>query len=978
MRVKMRSKKLNRLHTFYIIVLLVLLFLPVQRQVFAQGQDSGKKPLTPADIMKFKRIDSWGISEKGEWAVYHTQPGRGNSEAVVINIDSGKSYTIPRGANPIISGDGRWVSAILQPDTLEVENSPKEKTPKPGLAILDTASGNTISLEKVKGFMFSGDSHWLVYRLYPEDAPEAPEAPKTPEEKAGEKPGEKKSQQVTSPLVLRELASGEEIRIDHVGDSALDPASRYLAYSLFNTAQDEAINGIYLRDLKKGGTDDLKLHGNPGAKYSNLSWSKTKSRLAFIFHRNTKANPQNNPGDNTKPNGTAAPEKPGNDKAGEIETYESEIIVWDGLANKLHTAVSKKRAPAGWMIPGKNILTWSTDEGRLFFGFKPVDEYLWVSSRPPRPKETAADLYNPDAILKKSQVDVWHWDDPLIISQQKMQWETVKDRTYPSVYHLEDDWFVHLCDKQVPELAIPDSPAFALSFSDLPYQKESSWDELYRDVYLMDLMNGSREKILTRQRNSVSLSPRGGYVVYFKDNQWYLYTVRSRTTRNLTAALNIPFYHEDHDYPSVPPDYGVAGWTEEDQSVLIYDRYDIWQFFTASPDVLCITGGEGRKNKISFRIKKLDPEERFFKKNQALLLEAVFQEEKVESVYGGSVGQKGIKPLIRGPYRFSILGKAKEAGRILYTRENFEEFPDLWVSDLEFKTPRKISGVNPQIKNFLWGKGELIEWRSLDGVRLQGAVFKPENFDKNKRYPVLVHLYRKYSDRLYRFSPVEIDQGPCLPYYTGNGYIVFLPDLQFEIGRPGLSAVKCLVPGVQKLIEAGAADPKAIGIHGHSWGGYETVFIITQTNLFAAAVAGAPVSNMTSAYNGIRKGSGKARQFQYEKSQSRIGAGLIEAPELYLQNSPIFYADRIQTPLLIQFGDQDDAVPWQQGIELYLTMRRLNKNCLLLQYNDELHRLKKYANKLDAAIKMKEFLDHYLKGAPAPGWISKGIPYKKE
>ena len=222
-----------------------------------------------------------------------------------------------------------------------------------------------------------------------------------------------------------------------------------------------------------------------------------------------------------------------------------------------------------------------------------------------------------------------------------------------------------------------------------------------------------------------------------------------------------------------------------------------------------------------------------------------------------------------------------------------------------------------------------------------------------------------------------VNHRPCFPFYTSNGYVVFLPDIRFEVGQPGFAASKCLVPGVQKLIDMGIADPKAVALHGHSWSGYQTAFVITQTNIFAAAIAGAPVSNMTSAYSGIRWGSGLARQFQYEKSQSRIGGTLWDSRQKYIDNSPVFFADRIKTPLLIQFGDKDGAVPWYQGIELYLAMRRLDKECIFLQYRNEPHHLKQYANKLDYSMKMKQYLDHYLKGKPAADWIKKGVRYKK-
>jgi len=339
-------------------------------------------------------------------------------------------------------------------------------------------------------------------------------------------------------------------------------------------------------------------------------------------------------------------------------------------------------------------------------------------------------------------------------------------------------------------------------------------------------------------------------------------------------------------------------------------------------------------------------------------------------------GLAGVSSLLDGAKKYTVVAKADEADILLYTRQSYTEFPDLWVTDLKFKKPRKLSDLNAQTNGIAWGEAELVEWSSLDGTPMQGILIKPGNYEPGKKYPVLVYYYRFFSNRLYDFNRVELTHRPCFPYYASNGYAIFLPDIRFDIGNPGYSATKCLVPGVQKLIDTGIADPEAICLHGHSWSGYQTAFAITQTNIFTCAIAGAPVSNMTSAYSGIRWGSGLARQFQYEKSQSRIGGNLWEARDLYIENSPVFFADRIETPLLIMFGDKDDAVPWYQGIELYLAMRRLEKESHFLQYRNEPHHPKVYANKLDCTIRYKEYLDHYLKGEPAAEWIKTGIPYK--
>jgi Prolyl oligopeptidase family len=959
-------KKSNYLKNTCTLFVLVLLLLSLPPASHAAG---AKKALTLQDMMKFKEIHNPLISEQGHWVVYNTRPDRGNGEVTVTHTGNGKKYVLQRGANPIITKNGAWVAAAVLTDFAEKEKAAatknkKKKKPKKGMALLETTTGKIITFDKVKAFGFSGDSNWMFYCLYPEEKKKdaKKKTPKNPKE--GKEIDEEEYKPDTSTLVLRRLSDGQEFRVVKTAAIRFDPASRFLAYTVFDKDNTDR-NGLYIKDLKVEGPAGNKIHNDTLARYSNLSWSKTKSRLAFIFHKKTED--------------IVTGRK---DKSNKL--YSSALIIWDGIDRKIRTAISKKRLPTGWIIPYENKLTWTKDEERLYFGFKPFEEYRRVHPRKPKEQKKKINIYDMDAILAKRGVDVWHWNDPLINSHQKKQWKELKKKIYVSVYLLKEDRYVRLTDKEVNRVVPQDNPDYTLGFANRPYQREATWDGRYEDVYYINLRNGARQKILSRfQRSrrpkSISLSHHGRHVLYYKDKHWYLYSIRSGTTRNLTETIKTPFFDEDHDYPEAVPGYGIAGWTENDQAVLIYDKYDIWSFPTGKGQPVKLTAGEGRKNKLQFRVKVLDKEQKFFKASQVLLLTAYSHEEKYTAFYRARVGKQGVQKLIGMNDRtFRFVQKAKKAWKILFTRENFEEFPDMWVSGLDFKAPKKITDVNPQRKDFLWGKSHLIQWHSLDGKPLKGIVILPENYDKSKRYPVLVYYYRFFTQRLHRFNQVVINHRPCFPFYTGNDYVVFLPDIRFQVGQPGFAATKSLVPGVQKLIDLGIADPKAIGLHGHSWSGYQTAFIITQTDLFAAAIAGAPVSNMTSAYNGIRWESGLARQFQYEKSQSRIGASLLEAPHLYIENSPVFFADRINTPLLIQFGDEDGAVPWYQGIELYLTMRRLDKDCIFLQYNGEPHHLKKYPNKLDYTIKMKQYLDHYLKGKPAPDWINKGIPYQKK
>ncbi len=942
---------------------LALFFLLVFLYGLSLSADSAKKALTFQDIMKFKEIHDAIISEHGRWVVYHAQPDRGNGEVLVHDVDNKRSFTIKRGEKPIITKDGKWVAAAVQPDALALEKAKDKEKLKPGMAILETATGKATNFERVKEFAFSDDSKWLVYHLYPDEEKTQEKNDKNGTQEKGKKEKEDKWAKKTAPLVLRYLPTSKEIRIDQVLYFALDPASHFTVYSIYQGGGKHS--GLYARSLASHEAPARAIHEEPDAIYSNLTWSKKRSRLVYLSY---------------KEKGKEKKKKKDPDKKSK---YLPGIWLWEGLKARLKPAVLKQDIPEGWMIPAENKITWTEDEERFYFGFKPMFEYKFYQEEKKKEKKQEEkleekDLYDINRLLEKRGVDVWHWQDPLINPQQKKMWDSLKKRIYLAVYHIKKGYFVQLSDKDMPYIDTADNPGFVLGSSDVPYLRETTWDGRYKDFYLVDINRGSRNRLLTHHEHDVSLSPGGKFVAFYQDKHWHLYDIGTTKTMNLTASISTPFYDEDHDYPSDVPPYGIAGWAEKDKAVLIYDKYDIWQFFTGSGKSLNITGQEGREKKIEFRINRLDPEQEFFKPGQELLLSAYSHEDKYTHFYSAVLGRTGIKQLVEGPKKFSFQKKAKQSDRIIYTRQSFEEFPDIWISDGNFKSPTKISQVNPQIKEFLWGKARLIEWYSLDGIRLQGVVITPENFDSSKRYPVLVYFYRFSSQRLHEFNQMVVNHRPNFPFYVSNGYVMFLPDVRFQVGRPGFSATKCIVPGVQELIDMGIADPRAIALHGHSWSGYQTAFVITQTDIFAAAIAGAVVANMTSAYSGIRWGSGMARQFQYEKSQSRIGKSLWEAPQLYIENSPAFFAERINTPLLIEHGDQDEAVPWSQAIELYLAMRRLNKTCIFLQYNDEPHHLKKYPNKLDYSIKMKEFLDYYLKGTPAPDWIKNGVPYQKK
>ena len=624
-------------------------------------------------------------------------------------------------------------------------------------------------------------------------------------------------------------------------------------------------------------------------------------------------------------------------------------------------------------------MEWTKDGERLYFGVMERKMVELDKKKEEQDSTKSIDIYDREDILDNKEVDVWHWDDPRIKTHEKETWKDRKNHLYRAVYHERTGEWVQLADESMPEVDISQNPDYAFGSSSVPYLKLMTWDGFYNDQYVVDLNTGEREKVIEKLQFSADLSPGGNFVVYYKNKNWHLYDIENEVYRNLTETIETPFYNEDHDYPSEAPGYGVAGWIEGDEAVLIYDKYDIWKFPTNGGKAINLTL-DGRDRDISYRVIRLDRDKLAYGKKEELLLRGYYDKRKTYGFYTARVNRTGTQRRLEADKKFDFVEKAKDSNRILYTRESYDEYPNVWLSEgTNFNNVRQLTELNTNLhEKYNWGTAELIDWKSLDGEMIQGALIKPDNYQEGKRYPVLIYYYRFFSQRAYEFSGISNNHRPTLPQWVSDEYVVFLPDIRFEVGLPGFSSTKSLVPGVQKLIEIGVAHPEKIGLHGHSWSGYQTAFMITQTDIFAAAIAGAPVSNMTSAYSGIRWGSGLARQFQYEQSQSRIGGSLWELPELYIENSPVFYADRINTPLLIMFGDEDTAVPWEQGIEMYLAMRRLGKDAVFLQYRDEPHHLQEYPNRLDYAIKMKEYFDHYLKGEPASKWIEEGVPYRGE
>jgi dipeptidyl aminopeptidase/acylaminoacyl peptidase len=622
----------------------------------------------------------------------------------------------------------------------------------------------------------------------------------------------------------------------------------------------------------------------------------------------------------------------------------------------------------GRVVSENGRLSFSPNGQRLFFS---------TAARVVSKKEEKDTLTADD----KVSVDIWHWQEDVLQSVQIKQADQDRKQSYQAVYTIRKNQVLQLGDSLFIEnyrLVKQGDSDMALGVFDKPYRLNNSLNSAStKDVYLLDLNNGGVVKIFDRIEVSPQLSPLGKYLYWWQpaDSSWYCYQIKDKTLKNLTRGLPVDFTLDTHDTPDEPGSYGAMGWTDNDENFFLYDKYDIWKLDPdGKKDPICLTGGYGRKNDISIRYQSVDIEEKYLDPKKDYLFSVRQTLTKKSGFCRFSLNRPEIRMIKLEDCSYGRVTKAKNAEKLLWTRSTVSEYPDFWTSDAEFREGRKISNTNPEQSQYLWAAAELVDWIDLDGITHQGLLYIPENLDVSKKYPMIVYFYERHSDGLHTYYGPRASASTVNPLeYASNGYLVFMPDILFKTGLPGKSFYNAIMSGILELGKRPYIDMKHLGIQGQSWGGYGTAYMITQTGIFAAASPGAPVSNMTSAYGGIRTESGMVRQFQYEKTQSRIGGTLWEKPEYFIENSPLFYADRITTPCLIRHDDADGAVPFAEGVQLFVALRRLGKPAWLVNYNGQPHNLSRLADKKDWSVRMMQFFDHYLKGAPAPLWMTKGV-----
>ena len=892
-----------------------------------------KKVLDHSDYDLWQTVKDETISPNGKFIAYSLERGekdhffkvqdtRGN---FVLEYDRGEKGRFSNDSQFLFFTIKAWKDSVI---ALKKKKVKKDKLPKDSLAIFNLGNNSLEKIGNIKSYKIPKKwSGYIAYQLEEIKKLEKEKDTLKQDKKNKDKP-KKVGKKTGFHLVLRDLINNQLDTVKFVTDYLFAKKGKFLAYASSGSSK-ESKAGVYIKNLETNTTSTL--HEAEKSKYFQLAFSDSGKNFGFIADTDT-----------TK-----------------TQLRPFELFGWNEDQKAAIKLLDNASAPSGYVLSKYGNIHFSEDESKMFFGL----------AKPPIEKDTS--LLDEEIV----NVEVWTYDEPRLYTVQELQLKNDSIHTFTSLVSLIDKKLVMLGNENYGDTDLGDkgNSNVALRRTSTPYDLQSQWTA--RRYYDYQAVNSTTGKVLHdfKKVERLQLSPKGnyGYGYSRKDSTWFTINLRTGKRNDLTKGKI--FYSEENDYPNFPFSYGMAGWTKDDQYLLIYDRYDIWKVHPENGKMENLT--EGRSSKISYRFLDLDQEEEAINYAEPLLLRTFNERTKDGGYAKYNSKNSSLTQLVTGPFSYSTPKKASSANAVIFTKQSFVDFPDLHLTDLNFKKPLKLSNANPQQSSYNWGSIELVEWYSLDGKPLQGMLVKPENFDPSKKYPLLVNFYEKSSDRIHRHRYPKAERSSLnYSFYTSRGYVIFNPDVEYRVGYPGESAYNCVIPGVTSLIEKGFIDEENIGVQGHSWGGYQIAYLVTKTDIFKAAESGAPVPNMISAYGGIRWWTGLSRQFQYEHTQSRIGGTPWEYPSRYIENSPIFTIDKINTPLLIMHNDADGHVPWYQGIEFFVSLRRLGKPSWFLNYNGEPHWPLKMQNRKDFSIRMAQYFDYYLKGAGKPSWMERGVP----
>lgn len=949
---------------------------------------SQKKPLDHSVYDNWQSIGEKLLANNGKLVAYTITPQEGDAILVLQQTDGKKLLEVPRGYNTKFTEDGRFLIFKIKPTFQQTRNARIKKAkpddmPKDSLGIIETSTLKLEKIARVRSYKIpEKNSSWLAYLM------EKPLADVQRQQKELDSLSRIKifANIIDSLTRVADSLRNKLAQVQMMGLASLQPP-RSTSEIKPDEISDEGTQ-LFVRNLSTGVVHDYKVvndylfskFGNT-LVFKTTRQSRNKSAKALVLKEHLQTAKVDTVLQNFNDARSFAIDEKGEQLAFVAERDSSKresqkfyrLYYFKDNADSALLIADKttKGIPSKWGISEFANINFSKSGNRLFFGTSPILP----------PKDTSLPEF------ERVSVDVWNYKDEELMPAQLRFNDSLSKKNYLARYDFDNRAVVQLGNEKLNRV-IPtldgDGDVF-YSLSDSGNRVARQWQGFtVTDLYAIEPLTGRSRLITKNWKGRTFPSYTGKYLLMYNDLKkgYFLYNAINNKIIPFATDIKFPLYEEDNDVPNDPQPHGIVKWMEGDRYVLVNDKYDVWKIDAETKEKsIAITNG--RKDKIIYRyINVVGADEKFITTEQPLLFRSFNEKDKTSGI-------RWVKNIKGGPSfiesdaaNFSSIVKAKENNTLLFVKESFTESPNVFIKTFELSPGNltsynslRLSNTNPQQSNYLWGTAELFKWKAYTGKETEGILYKPENFDPKKKYPMIVYFYERLNNTLYNYQPPAPTPSRLnIPFFVSRGYVVFAPDIWYTTGHPGKNSFDYVVSGTRALIKQGFVDSTKIGLQGQSWGGYQAAHIITRTNLYAAAWAGAPVVNMFSAYGGVRWESGLNRQMQYEKSQSRIGATIWEKPDLYIENSPLFHLQKVKTPLVIMSNDADGAVPWYQGIEFFTAMRRLNKPVWLLNYNGEAHNLVERKNRKDIQIREQQFFDWLLKGERAPKWITDGIP----
>ena len=979
-------------------------FLVIAAALFTMGSFAQKKPLDHTVYDGWEAIQERVISNDGVWVAFTVNPQEGDGRLMLMKANGSEKIEVPRGYNVKFTHDGRFAVFLIKPTFNQTRDARIKKKrpddmPKDSLGWLQLGTSEPRKIARVKNYRMPEQAGWIAYhkekplpdttkktapvpkadpkldsakrvidslqaelnkmnqipakvrKKYLEDTEIVYEEWMEEDDDYADEPTNGNAADQGSELVWFDLASGKEMVFKNILEYAIDSlAGKKMALETGKTGRDSLAKAqIWLVDVAVGKVDTIARGINDAR---NMRFDEAGQQLAFVAERDSSAKAL-------------------------LKFYKLYFFGSGMDTAKMIADRNTQGKKADWTISENAAPRFSKSGKRLFFGVAPVLP-LKDTSKPE---------------FERVSVDIWHYQDDYLMTQQLYNLNRTLNRSYTAVFHTISGHVVQLADEtmETVQTGQDGDGSLMLGTDNRAYRVAAQWTGgTPNDVYTVDPVIGTRTLILKGLEGFAQISAHGKYAAWYDRKAKQYFTWSDGQSRKISGGVKTALWDEDNDVPADPGAYGQMGWHNNDEALYVYDRFDIWKLDPLGKNApACITNGEGRKQHIQIRYQVLDPEkERSFSMGQRVLLGLFNEKDKTAGMKVYDLGEpfSFAKTGQTHPVAFGLgtVRKAKNADLITYGIETPAHAPDIRVvpfnrGNMQI-TDDMVSAIslykpNPQQSGYNWMTAELVEWKAYDGKMTQGILYKPEDFDPKKKYPMISYFYETVSDGLYRYlPPAPTPSRLNIPFFVSRGYLVLAPDIHYKTGQPAQDAYNYIVSGVRHVVKMGIADSTRLGLQGQSWGGIQVAQVITMTPLFKAAWAGAPVANMTSAYGGIRWESGVNRQFQYEKSQSRIGATLWERQDLYIKNSPLFHLPRVKTPLVIMANDADGAVPWYQGIELFTGLRRLQKPVWMLNYNGEAHNLVERKNRKDIQVREQQFFDWLLKDGPQAKWLKEGVP----